>query len=172
ACSTRTALRRSSSHPCAEKSPSDVPVPRKLNVRTVQPASLAMWSARSGYVVPTVAAPRGGFGRPWHSTSPRLGTGGFGTATWADSLRSPDRIVSSMARLLWAHGTLLQGMGRGGPRAARGRADPRRAQGRSARGRAPLLGAVHPLLALPHRRAPEGRAAEGALRPLDRVRAR
>ena len=46
--STRTALRRSSSQPSAEKSPSDVPVPRKLNVSTVQPASLAMWSARSG----------------------------------------------------------------------------------------------------------------------------
>ena len=45
---TRTALRRSASQPCAEKSPSDVPVPRKLKVSTAHPASLAMRSARSG----------------------------------------------------------------------------------------------------------------------------
>ena len=61
---------RSSSQPAAEKSPSDVPVPRKLNVSTTKPVSRAMWSASSGYVVPTVVAPRGSSGRPWQSTSP------------------------------------------------------------------------------------------------------
>ena len=36
-----------------------------------------------------------------------------------------------MARLLWTHGTGVQGMGGRRARAARGRADPRRAQGRA-----------------------------------------
>ena len=64
AASAVTAARRSSSQPAAEKSPSDLPVPRKLNVSTTNPASRAMWSASSGYVVPTAVAPRGSSGRP------------------------------------------------------------------------------------------------------------
>ena len=48
----------------SEKLPWEVPVPRKLNVSTVHPASSAMRSASSGYVCPDAAADFGPFGNP------------------------------------------------------------------------------------------------------------
>ena len=63
-------------------------------------------------------------------------------------------------------------MGRDRARAARGRADHRRAQGRAPRGRPPLRPPRSPLVALPHRRAPEGRAAQARVPALGRSRDR
>ena len=64
ACNASIAARTSASQPSIEKSPSDVPVPRIVNVSAAQPASRAMRSTRLAYVLPTVAAPPGPRGNP------------------------------------------------------------------------------------------------------------
>ena len=62
-------MRWSASQPPTEKSPSEPPVPRKLNVKTIQPMSRAMRSASSGNVRPDASEPRGGVGKSWQRTT-------------------------------------------------------------------------------------------------------
>ena len=64
------AARRSSTHPCSEKSPSLVPQPRKLNVIAAQPSSLAIRSINSGNVTALWRASSGPIGKPWHRITP------------------------------------------------------------------------------------------------------
>ena len=68
-------MRWSASQPPTEKSPSEPPVPRKLNVNTIQPMSRAMRSASSGNVRPEASEPRGGVGKSWQRTSAGTGRG-------------------------------------------------------------------------------------------------
>ena len=90
-------MRWSASQPPIEKSPSDPPVPRKLNVKTSHPTSRAMRSASSGKVSPDASEPRGGVGKSWHSTSAGTDAVVAGRATWAASASPSTSIRSSTA---------------------------------------------------------------------------
>ena len=98
-----TVARRSASQPPSEKSPSESPVPRKLNASTVHPASAAIRSASSGYVWADAAAPLAPAGKPWHTTSPgRPATAVLdgGRATWAARRTPPASMTVSTPRML------------------------------------------------------------------------
>ena len=69
ASSASTAARTSASQPSIEKSPSDGPVPRNVNVSPAQPASRAMRSHKVGSVLPSAAAPPAPRGNPGSTSS-------------------------------------------------------------------------------------------------------
>ena len=73
------------------------PVPRKLNVNTIQPMSRAMRSASSGKVRPEASEPRGGVGKSWHRTTAGTDAVVAGRATWTASASPSTSIRSSTA---------------------------------------------------------------------------
>ena len=93
---TVTAWLRSDSQPSREKSPSEVPVPRKLKAMTAQPVSRASRSASSGYVDAEPSPPRGPVGKPWHSTRPGTRANPGGRARCEASRRPSESNVSCM----------------------------------------------------------------------------
>ncbi len=96
ACSASTAERTSASQPSIEKSPSDGPVPRKVNVSPAQPDSRAIRSHNVWSVFPTAAAPPAPRGNPGSTSNAGTRVTPVGRAKCAPR-RNPSETSSSMS---------------------------------------------------------------------------